>query len=72
MDLRDPSTPRPVQGVVTASRRDPDGTWLLELDTGEDIRLRDVAAVGASVTKSESSTKAQGLISRIINGVFGG
>ena len=72
VDLRDPSTPRPVQGVVTASRRDPDGTWLLELDTGEDIRLRDVAAVGASVTKSESSTKAQGLISRIINGVFGG
>lgn len=72
VDLRDPSTPRPVQGVVTASRREPDGTWMLELDTGEDIRLRDVAAVGSAVAKGESNTKAQGLISRIINGVLGG
>jgi len=71
VDLRDPSTPRPVEGVVTASRRDPDGTWLLELDTGEDVRLRDVMAVGSVVVKNESSTKAQGLISRIINGVLG-
>ena len=72
VDLRDSSTPRPVQGVVTASRREPDGTWMLELDTGEDIRLRDVAAVGSAVAKGESNTKAQGLISRIINGVLGG
>ena len=72
VDLRDPSTPRPVQGVVTASRREPDGTWMLELDTGEDIRLRDVAAVGSAVVKNESGAKAQGLISRIINGVLGG
>jgi flagellar basal-body rod modification protein FlgD len=72
VDLRNPSSPRAVQGVVTASRRESDGTWLLELDTGEDIRLRDVAAVGPAAANNEPNAKGQGLISRIISGVFGG
>ena len=72
VDLRDPATPRPLQGLVTASRREPDGRWLLEMETGEDSRFRDVTAVGSAVAKDDSGEKSQGLISRISNGVLGG
>lgn len=72
VDQRDASTPRPVSGVATGSRREADGSWLIELDTGEDIRLRDVAAVGPPVAANETAAKGQGLISRIIGGLLGG
>ena len=44
VDGRDPTKSMVVEGVVTAVRVD-DGEVLLELDTGEDLRFRDVAGV---------------------------
>ena len=42
VDRRQPSNPVPVQGVATGVRLDASGDVLLELDTGGDIRFRDV------------------------------
>ena len=44
LDTRDPSDVRAVEGVVTSAQTE-DGELVLELDTGESIRLRDVASV---------------------------
>jgi flagellar basal-body rod modification protein FlgD len=44
LDRRDPSDPKSVHGVVTAVRVDERGEAILELDTGEDLRFRDVVA----------------------------
>ena len=45
MDRRNPSEPKVVEGVVTAARVDEQGEVLLELDTGEALRLRDFVSV---------------------------
>jgi hypothetical protein len=45
VDRRDPGNPRNLQGQVTAVRAESSGEVLLELDTGDDLRLRDVTAV---------------------------
>lgn len=42
IDRRTPADPQLREGVVTAHRVTDDGQVLLELDTGEDLRLRDV------------------------------
>lgn len=42
VDSRDPSNPEVVEGVVTGVRMDEQGEVLLELDTGQDLRFRDV------------------------------
>ena len=41
VDQRDPTDPELVEGVVTALRVDENDEVLLELDSGEDLRLRD-------------------------------
>ena len=41
VDRRDPTNPELVEGVVTAVRVGENSEVLLELDTGEDLRLRD-------------------------------
>ncbi len=49
VDRRNPAQPQAVEGVVTAVRSDsPTGEVLLELDTGRDLRLRDVLGVRAA------------------------
>lgn len=50
VDGRDPSKPELVDGVVTGVRLDAQGEVLLELDTGQDLRFRDVASVTAVET----------------------
>ncbi|MCH8251413.1 MAG: hypothetical protein IID36_03065 [Planctomycetes bacterium] len=42
VDRRDPSDVRAVEGIVTSARTDERGETVVELDTGEDIRFRDV------------------------------
>lgn len=42
VDTRDPSDVRAVEGIVTSARTDERGETVVELDTGEDIRFRDV------------------------------
>ncbi len=44
LDTRDPKSPKLVEGVVTGARLDEKGEALLELDTGDDLRLRDVVS----------------------------
>jgi flagellar basal-body rod modification protein FlgD len=44
LDRRNPAAPRSVEGLVTAVRLDERGEVILELDTGGDIRFRDVVA----------------------------
>lgn len=45
VDRRDPSDAALVEGVVTGVRTDTAGVVLLELDTGQSLRLRDVVGV---------------------------
>jgi len=47
IDGRDPSKPEVVDGVVAGVRLDAQGEVVLELDTGQDLRFRDVASVTA-------------------------
>ena len=48
VDQRDPSQPQVVEGLVTAVRVEEHGEILLELDTGDDLRFRDVVNVTAA------------------------
>jgi len=48
VDTRDAKNPQVVEGVVTAARLDEKGEVLLELDSGGDLRLRDVVTVQAA------------------------
>ncbi len=50
IDQRDPKAPQVVEGVVTAARLDEKGEAFLELDTGSELRLRDLV----SMTSGES------------------
>jgi hypothetical protein len=45
LDARDPKTPQVVEGVVTGARIDQQGEVILELDSGSDLRIRDVVSV---------------------------
>ena len=45
VDRRDLSDPRAVEGVVTGVRMDDGGNVLLELDSGDDLRLADVMTI---------------------------
>ena len=45
IDQRDPTDPQAVEGVVTAVRTDEQGEVLLELDSGQDLRFRDIVSV---------------------------
>lgn len=44
LDRRDPAEPEVIEGLVTAVRVAEGGEVFLELDSGDDIRLRDVVA----------------------------
>lgn len=46
LDRRIPSAPEPVDGLVTAVRAGEGGEFVLELDTGDDLRLSDVISAG--------------------------
>ena len=50
VDGRDPSKPEMVEGVVTGARIDEQSDVMLELDTGHDLRLRDLAGVVSAET----------------------
>lgn len=50
VDRRDPSDPQRIEGLVTAVRKNEQGETMLELDTGEDIKLADVFGAVASFT----------------------
>jgi hypothetical protein len=56
LDTRDPSDVRAVEGLVTSARTE-DGELVLELDTGESIRLSDVASVERVDNASDPITK---------------
>ena len=45
LDRRDPHDPQVVEGIVTGVRNETTGEVLLELDTGQDLRLRDFVRV---------------------------
>jgi flagellar basal-body rod modification protein FlgD len=49
-DQRDPKKPQVVQGLVTAARVDDKGEAFLELDTGAELRLRDLVSVTTGAT----------------------
>ncbi len=48
LDRRDPDAPQVVEGIVTGVRSETTGEVCLELDTGEDLRLRDFVRVGSA------------------------
>lgn len=50
VDRRNPAEPRVVEGVVTAIRNDSNGEVLLELDSGDDLRFRDLMGVSTLET----------------------
>ena len=50
LDRRTPSAPEPVDGLVTAVRAGEGGEYVLELDTGDDLRLSDVISAGSATT----------------------
>lgn len=50
LDRRDAANPQVVEGVVTQVRIDGPGNVYLELDTGEDLRFRDLLSVTAAET----------------------
>jgi flagellar basal-body rod modification protein FlgD len=50
IDQRDPKKPQVVEGVVTAARVDDKGEAFLELDTGAELRLRDLVSVATGAT----------------------
>ncbi len=45
VDRRDQANPRPVEGLVTSARIDEQGDVMLELDTGDVLRLKDLVSV---------------------------
>ena len=47
IDRTDPQRPEPVEGVVTGVTTDANGQVVLELDSGEQLRLTDVSATSA-------------------------
>lgn len=78
VDLREPSDPQEVQGVVTAVRTDEAGDLLLELDTGADLRLADVTTIGNAGAEEEQQPPGDGLvgkasqaIKRLLGGLIG-
>ena len=48
LDRRVRSSPEVVEGVVTGARTDNSGEVMIELDTGRDLRFRDLVSVAAS------------------------
>lgn len=48
LDRRDPANPEVVEGIATGVRVDTSGEVLLELDTGQDLRFRDIVSVVAA------------------------
>jgi flagellar basal-body rod modification protein FlgD len=54
LDRRNPSEPRTVEGIVTAARLDGAGEVLLDLDTGGDLRFRDVIFIQGEPDDAES------------------
>ncbi|MGB2987057.1 MAG: flagellar hook capping FlgD N-terminal domain-containing protein [Phycisphaerae bacterium] len=48
LDRRDPANPEVVEGIATGVRVDTSGEVLLELDTGQDLRFRDIVSVAAA------------------------
>ncbi len=50
LDRRDPANPELVEGVVTAARIEAQGEVLLEIDTGQSLRFRDLVTVTAAET----------------------
>ncbi len=76
VDLRDPAEARAVQGIVTEVRPDERGELVLELDTGESLRLADVTTIGQTVPQTESAVeqlagKASAAVKRLFNGLLG-
>jgi hypothetical protein len=47
VDRRDRSNPEVVEGIVTGARTDASGEVMLELDTGRDLRFRDLVSVAS-------------------------
>jgi len=48
VDTSDPGQPRLIEGIVTGVRDRPDGTIVLELDTGEELELKNVLSAGST------------------------
>jgi flagellar basal-body rod modification protein FlgD len=48
LDRRDPDDPKVVDGLVAGVRTDSAGDVLLELDTGDDLRLRDFVRIAST------------------------
>jgi flagellar hook assembly protein FlgD len=48
LDRRDPGAPRVLDGIVTGVRTDAAGDVCLELDTGDDLRLRDFVRIAST------------------------
>jgi flagellar basal-body rod modification protein FlgD len=76
VDLRDPANARTVQGLVTAVRTDERGDLLLEIDTGESLRLADVTTIGHAAAQPPSvvenlAGKASDAVKRIFSGLLG-
>ena len=51
IDQRNPKVPQIAEGVVTSARLDEKGEAFLELDTGGELRLRDLVSVTAGETE---------------------
>ncbi len=69
VDTRNPESPRAVNGMVTSVRLGEAGELILELDTGEDLRLSDVQAIGEAATeKADPLTK---LIDNSVDAITG-
>jgi flagellar basal-body rod modification protein FlgD len=45
LDKKDPAHPRPLQGMVVSAQENSSGDVTLELDTGDQLKLKDVLAV---------------------------
>jgi len=50
IDRRDPSDPQAVEGVVTGARVDEQGDLILELDSGDALRMRDLVGTAPEAT----------------------
>lgn len=49
VDQRDPGSPQVLEGLVSAARVDESGEVVLELDSGQELRLRDFVAVTQAI-----------------------
>lgn len=58
IDRRDPGDPRSIEGVVDEVRTDEQGGLLLELQSGEALRLSDVTQIGDAVDGSSDTANA--------------